>query len=318
MADEPEYTVELTAPDIAPYRAGNTGVPYVTRLDSGRPGPEVLVAAVVHGNELCGAIALDDLLRRGVRPLKGALTLAFCNVEAYLSFDPKRPGLSRFIDEDFNRTWDRETLDGPRQSVEVRRARELRPIVEAADYLLDIHSMQHRTPPLMICGPLEKGLRFARDVGVPDLLVCDEGHAAGRRMRDAFAFGDPARPNAALLVECGQHWERASAAIALETLYAFLAHLGLIGPELAETHRVHPVPAAQRVIAVGEAITIRTDRFRFAENFRGLEVIPHAGTVIGFDGDAPVRTPHDDCVLIMPSRRLHRGQTAVRLGRYVA
>jgi len=31
-----------------------------------------------------------------------------------------------------------------------------------------------------------------------------------------------------------------------------------------------------------------------------------------------VRTPYDDCVLIMPSRRLVKGQTAVRLGRYVA
>jgi hypothetical protein len=30
-----------------------------------------------------------------------------------------------------------------------------------------------------------------------------------------------------------------------------------------------------------------------------------------------VRTPYDDCVLIMPSRRSGRGQTAVRLGRYV-
>jgi hypothetical protein len=31
-----------------------------------------------------------------------------------------------------------------------------------------------------------------------------------------------------------------------------------------------------------------------------------------------VTTPYDDCVLIMPSRRLDKGQTAVRLGRYVA
>jgi hypothetical protein len=29
-----------------------------------------------------------------------------------------------------------------------------------------------------------------------------------------------------------------------------------------------------------------------------------------------VLTPYDDCVLVMPSRRLTRGSTAVRLGRY--
>ena len=47
-------------------------------------------------------------------------------------------------------------------------------------------------------------------------------------------------------------------------------------------------------------------------------MIPEAGTVIAYDGTLPVRTPYDHCVLIMPSRRLAPGFTAVRLGRFVA
>jgi hypothetical protein len=58
--------------------------------------------------------------------------------------------------------------------------------------------------------------------------------------------------------------------------------------------------------------------FRFARVFTGLEVIAKAGTLIGWDGDREVRTPYDNCVLVMPSKRLYRGQTAVRLGRFVA
>ena len=49
----------------------------------------------------------------------------------------------------------------------------------------------------------------------------------------------------------------------------------------------------------------------------GLEVIPEAGSIIAYDGETPVTTPYDDCVLIMPSRRLNPGASAVRLGRYV-
>ncbi len=49
---------------------------------------------------------------------------------------------SRFIDEDFNRVWDKDTLDGPRQSSELARARAMRPVFDSADLLLDIHSMQ--------------------------------------------------------------------------------------------------------------------------------------------------------------------------------
>ena len=48
---EPNYAVELTPPDIEPYRAGNTGIDYVTTFDSGVAGPHVLVTALTHGNE---------------------------------------------------------------------------------------------------------------------------------------------------------------------------------------------------------------------------------------------------------------------------
>ncbi len=156
MPDDP-YPIELEAPDIAPYRAGNTGIDYVTTLDSGRGGPHVMLSALVHGNEICGAVALDFLFREAVRPRIGKLTLAFVNVAAYQSFDPQDPGAARFVDEDFNRLWSPAVLEGTRDSAELRRARELRPIVDEVDFLLDIHSMQHATAPLMMAGPLPKG-----------------------------------------------------------------------------------------------------------------------------------------------------------------
>ena len=43
------------------------------------------------------------------------------------------------------------------------------------------------------------------------------------------------------------------------------------------------------------------------------EVIAKAGTLIGLDGEIEVRTPLDDMMLVMPSKRLWKGQTAVRL-----
>ncbi|HEX2116554.1 MAG TPA: M14 family metallopeptidase [Alphaproteobacteria bacterium] len=314
MSDD--YPIELSPPDISAYRRGNTGVEYVTRFESGAPGPHVLVTALVHGNELCGAIALDFLFRSGIRPRQGLLTLAFCNVAAFSNFDRAKPTASRFIDEDFNRVWSREVLDGSRSSVELARARELRPIIEAADYLLDIHSMQHATAPLLLCGPLEKGRRLARDVGYPEIVVSDQGHAAGKRMRDYEAFGDPNSPKNALLIECGQHWQASSADVAKEMLLRFLAHFRMLDPATLTQHLPKP-PPPQKLIEVTEAVTIRSEHFRFNADYKGLEVIPRKGTEIARDSDQPVRTPYDECVLIMPSRRLTRGQTAVRLGRYI-
>jgi predicted deacylase len=309
--------IELAPPDISGYRTGNTGIPYATTFDSGRPGPHVLLTAVVHGNELCGAITLDFLFREKVRPKRGRLTLAFCNVAAFLRFNPDNPTASRFVDEDFNRVWSVDRLDGSQRSAELARARELRPLVDSADFLLDLHSMQQATAPLMMCGPLEKGRRFAREVGVPELIVSDEGHAAGRRMRDYGGFGEPASPKNALLIECGQHWEARSADVAKETALRFLETLDMIDAAALARFKLPPKPTRQRTIEVTDAVTITGDQFIFAGAYRGLEVIPKRGTEIGRDGGRPVLTPYDECVLIMPSRRLTRGQTAVRLGRYI-
>ena len=311
------YAVEVEAPDISAYRKGNTGVDYVTTFDSGRPGPHAMIAAVVHGNEICGPIALDFLFRNEVRPLRGKLTLGFLNVAAYANFDPERPEISRWVDEDFNRIWDIAVLEGERDSVELRRAREIRPIVDQVDFLLDLHSMQHPTSPLMLAGPLEKGRQLACGVGFPGHVMCDPGHAAGRRLRDYGPFGDPANPKNALLVECGQHWGKSSVTVALETTLRFLLNLEMIAPEFAAPHLSrNPLPK-QKVIEVTGPVTIASNNFRFTEPFVGLEVVKKAGTLIGWDGDIEIRTPHDDCVMVMPSRRLVRGQTAVRFGRFI-
>jgi predicted deacylase len=312
---EDTYKVELTPPDISAYREGNTGIPYVTTFESGKPGPHVMVNAVTHGNELCGAIAVDFLFKNKVRPTRGALTLSFLNVAAYHAFDASNPNASRFVDEDINRVWDVATLEGAHNSSETRRAREFRPAVDRADYLLDIHSMQHATAPLMMAGMLDKSVALAHKVGVPELIVRDEGHAAGLRMRDYGGFGDPKSPKTALLVECGQHWEMSSQDVALATTLSFLSALEMLDPAFAAKHPVTRSPR-QRVITVTAAITIATDKFTFAGPYTGLEMLGKKGTLIGYDGDKPVVTPYDDCVLIMPSRRLVRGSTAVRLGRY--
>lgn len=309
--------IELSPPDISAYQNGNTDIDYVTTYDSGVAGPHVMVNAVTHGNELCGAIVVDFLFKQGVRPTRGKLTLSFANYQAFLNFDKRHPGMSRYVDEDFNRLWSPEVLDGPRDSAELRRAREMRPLIETVDLLLDIHSMQTRAPALMLAGPLPKGRQLAGAVLVPEYVVCDEGHAAGKRMRDYGDFGNPDSPKNALLVECGQHWESASADVAMQTTMRFLKHCDVVDPAFIEKH-LAPTPTPQKFITVTDPITIKSDNFSFVDEFVGMEVIEKKGTVIGHDDAEPVTTPHDDCVLIMPSRRTAQGQTAVRLGQFIS
>jgi predicted deacylase len=304
---------------ISQYREGNTGIPYAHVLESGKPGPQAAITALVHGNEVCGAHALDLLLREKFKPAKGKLTLIFCNVAAYTRFDPKDPTASRFVDEDMNRVWGANALDSERRSIELDRAREIEPLLAEIDLLLDIHSMQQPSPPLMLSGPLAKGRDFAAKVGVPATVVADQGHKAGLRMRDYGGFGDATSPKNALLVECGQHWEQASRDVAIETMFRFLQAIGQATEADLARHGLAARPAEpQKFVEVTDAVTIVTENFSFAQSYTGLEAIPQAGTVIAHDGATSIKTPYDNCVLIMPTKRLKPGQTAVRLGRYIA
>ena len=315
--DDLTYPVSLTPPDISGYRSGNSGVEYLHQFDSGKAGPHVMISSVVHGNELCGAIAVDHLLKNKVRPLHGKLTLAFMNVAAYKSFDAENPSASRYVDEDFNRLWTQEVLKGNRDSVELRRAREVQPVLDTVDLLLDIHSMQTATMPLMMAGPLDKGRKFAKQMGIPEIVVMDFGHKAGRRMREYEGFSDPDSPKNALLIECGQNWEKSSSELAITAAWRFLWILGMISEETAATHlRVQP-PTQQRFVEVSGPYTIKTEKFSFVEPYVGLEEISAAGTVIGYDGNQAVKTPYDNCVLIMPSLRQLPGDSALRFGKYI-
>ena len=309
--------VELSPPDIAAYRNGNTGIEYFTTFVASEPGPHVAVTAVVHGNELCGAIALDHLFSNDIRPRRGKLTLGFVNVAAFLSFDADDPAASRYVDEDFNRLWSSGVLKSDRTSQELRRAREIEPLVSEFDLLLDLHSMQTDTQALTLAGQQDKGLALAKAVGAPAHIVRDIGHQAGKRMRDYAAFDEPHGDKASLLVECGQHWRAATGTMAIDVAYRFLAATGVISDDLQQRHQQLPTPEVQKVIQVSGPVTVQNDGFTFVDDYVGLEVIPEKGTILGYDGATPVMTPYDNCVLIMPSQRLTSGMTAVRLGQFV-
>ena len=309
-----EAPIEIGPIDIARYRTGNTGVPYVTSLASGLPGPHVMVTALIHGNEISGAHALRFLLERGIRPHRGRLTLAFANVAAYARFDAKAPYASRFVDEDLNRVWDTATLEGPRASVELTRARALRPIVDGVDRLLDLHSTSLAMAPMLLCGMPPKGLALARAVGFPRHVVIDAGHAEGRRLRDYDGFGEAGNGRAALLLESGPHFAAASVRVAIEGTLRFLLACGTIAAATAAPH-LGPPPAGQTVIRVTERVVPSHAGFAFTRPLAGFEVIAGAGTEIARDGETVIRTPYDDCVVVMPSATPRPGLTAVRLGR---
>ncbi|VCU68734.1 aspartoacylase [Pigmentiphaga humi] len=309
----------LPLPDLSALRAGNTGTEGVWHFRADAPGRNVLVTSLIHGNELCGAWAVKTVLEAGLRPRRGTLTLAFCNLAAFDSFDAARHDRSRYLDEDMNRVWSDEKLAAP-ASRESRRAAELLPWVRKADWLLDLHSMHEPCAPLSLTGMQPRNLALARDLGAPQHIIVDAGHKDGVRMRDYGRFGEMAdNGTRSLLIECGYHGALESRAVATDQVARFLLASGIVDAGDLRQEWFMPKPGTQLAIQVTEPVVAQSRDFRFSEPWQGLEELEKAGTVIGWQDGRPITTPYDHCTLVMPSlRQLVPGVTVVRLAKRVA
>lgn len=306
MSTQP--ALEVLPRDLSAYRQGNTGIPYVHRFDSGRPGPHVLVNALTHGNEFCGMVAATHLLDNGVRPRIGTLTVSFANVAAYESFNPEQPFDSRQLVHNLNRIWSPQWLEGEEDSPELRRARELRPVVAAADHILDLHSTSNDVEPFWVYPAFERNAEAALAIGRPAVhLVMPDGLGSGVPVIQHGRHGEAdSDAGVAMVAECGQHFRRATSELAVEVTLDFLAHFGLIE---ARPRNVAP----QRRYLLLQTYVIRTPEFRFTRPVVGFETFAK-GELIATDGDTEVRAP-EDCAILMPARKAIPGREGVYIAR---
>ena len=301
---------EVLPRDLSAYRQGNVGIDYVHRFESGKPGPHVLINALTHGNEICGMVAATHLLDTGVRPLIGTLTISFANVAAYESFDQSRPFESRQLVHNLNRIWSAAELDGTADSPELQRARVLRPVVAAADHILDIHSTSQDVQPFWVYPAYPRNAEAALAIGRPPVhLVMPSGLGSGTPLIQHGRHGQAEGGGVAVVVECGQHFRQSAADLATAVALDFLAHFGLIAP-VAD----RPVPAEQRSYELLETCMVRTADFRFTRPVQGFEVFAK-GDLIATDGPHEIRALCDDCTILMPTREPIVGREAVYLTR---
>jgi predicted deacylase len=301
---------EVLPRDLSAYREGNVGIDYVHRFESGKPGPHVLINALTHGNEICGMVAATHLLDTGVRPLIGTLTISFANVAAYESFDQSRPFESRQLVHNLNRVWSAGELDGTAASPELDRARVLRPVVAAADHILDIHSTSQDVQPFWVYPAYPRNAEVALAIGNPPVhLVMPSGLGSGTPLIQHGRHGLADGHGVGLVVECGQHFRQSAADVATAAAIDFLAHFGLV-----DAAPGRPAAGAQRRYELLETCMVRTPDFAFVRPIEGFEAFAK-GELIATDGTLEIRALCDDCTVFMPTREPIVGREAVYLTR---
>ncbi|MEO1225311.1 MAG: succinylglutamate desuccinylase/aspartoacylase family protein [Pseudomonadota bacterium] len=283
--------------DLSAYRKGNNGVSYCFTFDSGRSGPHLVITGLTHGNEPSGREAILMLLDKDVRPLIGKLSLCLMNIDAAHGSNGVDPYGIRFLDDDLNRVWDDAILDGDGNSREVRRARELRPLIASADRLLDIHSTPYEAAPFYILDPGTREARLAEALGGPRTFVTYGRDSGSAHRATVVNYVAKCQGSAGLGigVESGLFFAAESAACAKTMAARFLHLFGVISAQtLAELSCWSDSRPKQRLTLLFPEIVQTND---IALLFRPETYAPYAvGAIVGYDGDRAIRAPFDGAV----------------------
>lgn len=108
------------------------------------PGKTVAIFAGVHGNETCGIKAFDKILP-SLELKTGKAYFVYANLEAIKQN-------KRFIEQNLNRCFLKHQPKNIKNSLEGKTARDLMPILNEADALLDVHASNSKdSVPFVIC-----------------------------------------------------------------------------------------------------------------------------------------------------------------------
>lgn len=291
------------------------GVQQAVRIESGRPGPHVVIVAIIHGNETCGLSAMRAILTKRSAILRGRITMIAANVAGHARRIAGQPQVGRFVDEDMNRLWSESRLAGDgADTIESRRARSIAPLCRQADLLIDLHSMATAGPRLLMFHdtPAARALlpalphdhhrvRFAHPVHDGRLLIEQPG-----------LLGEPSR--AGFVVECGQHGRPGTDTYARRITQALLAAAGVL-PSTATQDGAHR-PRGRDVVAE-TMLRAESDGFCFLRPPAALQRFEQ-GEVIAEDGARRILAPFAPTYLLLPRVRPHRGAEAGILARDAA
>ena len=236
-------------------------------LDSGKPGPCLLIIGGIHGDEPCGINAIQAIVQdpEAYRPTHGKMMLMYGNPQAI------KKGV-RYIDENLNRIFmkSKENLPDKLLCLEKQRMQQLKLYMDKADILLDIHaSYTQKSKPFVICEPNAMQL-------VP-FLPCD-----------IVCFGfDSIQPGGTdwymnsigkigICVECGYLGAQSSTAVAMNACKSILGALEM-SVNRGTRRKQEWYQATQQYCA-------RTDNFQLVRAYADFENIPK-GTPFAKDGD---------------------------------
>lgn len=270
--------------------------------NSSVPGKTLMITGVVHGDEHCGAKALNrliDALDSGEIRLKSGklIIVPICNPKAY-------EANTRFIDRNLNRyLFPKENPKDYEDFIDPI----LCDLLRQTDVLLDLHSYASPGGPfIFISTNKQEETDFARDLGIKD-FVCGWSEAYGGNKREdgdkeGMGTTEYARAEgalAAVTLECGQHLNEDAPDIGYEASLRAMSHLGLLEPSSSSSDEEK---SQQRLVRMRD-VFYRQEGAVLSKEYRHFDYVAK-GDVVASDADGnALYTANFDGYVVLPKHK---------------
>lgn len=246
-------------------------------IKGAKRGPCVAVMGAVHGNERIGGAVIARLLHE-VKPekLHGDLILILGNPAAYAANQ-------RFIDCDLNRLFSAGRLGALRKkplsslNCEEKRALEIAPYLQRAEYFLDIHSTIKPSAPFVYCDAKKAHLKLACLFGARYIVSA----APECKISDLISCADSyVNQNGGIGITYEAGWHKTSAVLekVMGKIYLFLQAAGSFEQknpfESSAAHTKHPAH-----VEIYDCVVPHTRHFHFKKDFANFDVVQEGETI---------------------------------------
>jgi predicted deacylase len=294
------------------------------RIRGARPGPLLVIAGGVHGNEPAGVCAAARVLARleaAAVPLRGDVVALAGNVRALAAG-------RRYLARDLNRMWSAAALAAPppagaetiaehAERVELRAALdEALAAARGPVHFLDLHTTSADGIPFTMTGDTLRHRAFAARFPLPLILGLEE------QIDGVLSEYLSARGAVTMAVEGGQHDRPASAEHLEAVLWVALAAAGLASPSSLPVHDQAVAQLERARGALPHAIEILAghrlhpgDEFRMEPGFANIGPV-RAGELLARDRHGEIRAPGAG-ILLMPLYQA-QGEDGFFFGRGIA
>ncbi len=272
-------------------------LPGVYLIEADQAGPELGIMVMTHGNEPAGLAAVHSLLADNAlqkQLLRGRVYLILNNLAAGQRYFEQAQDLSftadyRFVDQDMNRIPDNLLEEALIDNTETRRVKQLLPLYERLDYVLDLHSTSAPSEPMLI--EIKPETEVLHCPGVKSLVRNILPHLNGRPLVNLC------RRAQGFVLETGSHEAPSSRIIAQEAAWSILEQLEMVPPLLEQS----PINQSLDTYRIYQAIIFPDESYSLKRLLNNFEYLP-AGTVFASGAGETLVTPVDSYVVMPPPR----------------